>query len=257
MADLDAKASLTVQKAFDAWLTDTNLGQVCHNIANETALALGDFKNLLGAFAARLAKGEAAETAWPMACREHKLKGRQIPLTSCPELLGRAKGLDDHANAIAKASGGALTCGEARRLLLKHAGSLKLIGWETFLRGAPLGNYLVWATFDKDHPEADPFDFLPKSREEIRTILGLGHITASDTLILLAWDHIDSGSPPLHRPTVADAESYPYYRPGLDPDAPWGLTEPLPPNVNRLPPQPEVVMPEITSQGLRLPFRIY
>jgi hypothetical protein len=69
-------------------------------------------------------------------------------------------------------------------------------------------------------------------------------------------NHADSGSPPLRRPTVADAEDYPYYRPRADPDAPWGLTEPLPVNPDALPPQPEVVMSETNSKGLLLPFRV-
>ena len=101
-----------------------------------------------------------------------------------------------------------------------------------------------------------PFDRLPNSRDGIRTALGLGHVTTGDTLIVLVWNHVDSGSPPLHRPTVADAEDYPYYRPRPEADAPWGLTEPLPPNPDGIQPQPEVVMPETTSQGLRLPFRV-
>lgn len=75
-------------------------------------------------------------------------------------------------------------------------------------------------------------------------------------MVILAWSHADSGSPPLHRPTVADAEDYPYYRPRPEADASWGLTEPLSPNPDKLEPQPEVVMPETTSRGLRLPFYV-
>jgi hypothetical protein len=84
--------------------------------------------------------------------------------------------------------------------------------------------------------------------------LGLGSADAS--LILLVWSHTGCGSPPLHRPTVADAEDYPYYRPHSDAARPWGFTHPLPPNPDALQPQPELVMPEITSRGLRLPFRV-
>ena len=114
----------------------------------------------------------------------------------------------------------------------------------------------MWATFDSTDPAGDPFVRLPSSRDGICTALGLAHFETGDALIILVWNHIDSGSPPLHRPTVADAEDYAYYRPHSEADALWGLTEPLPPNPDGLQPQPEVVMPETTSQGLRLPFRV-
>ena len=87
-------------------------------------------------------------------------------------------------------------------------------------------------------------------------LLGLGHVTTADTLIVLVWSHVDSGSPPLHRPTIADAKANPYFRPHADATIHWGLTKPLPPNPGKLQPQPEVVMPEITSMGLQLPFRV-
>ena len=79
-------------------------------------------------------------------------------------------------------------------------------GFDLFLRESWLGNYLVWATFNPDDPRADPFARLPSTHQGIRTALGLGHCTPSDTLIVLVWNHADSGSPPLHRPTVADTE---------------------------------------------------
>ena len=122
------------------------------------------------------------------------------------------------------------------------------------MRLAPLGNYLVWATFNANNPATDPFNHLPTSHGGICTALGLGWANA--ILILLVWSHAGSGSPSLHRPTVADAEVYPFYRPHRDASAPWGFTCPLPPNPGGLQPQPELVMPETTSQGLRLPFRV-
>jgi len=84
----------------------------------------------------------------------------------------------------------------------------------------------------------------------------MGGPSSHETLVVLVWDHADSGSPPLHRPTVADAEDCPCYRPRADAGALWGLTEPLPPNPDALERQPEAVMPETTSVGLRLPFRV-
>jgi len=256
LADLPTGTARTIEGAFTAWSLDVKLGRVNQNVADETALATARFTSMLNSFGTQLASGEMPLDAWRTACRRHQLQGGQIAATDCPTMLGRAKGLDDHAVSIAKASRGALTSSEAKKLLLKHSRSLAPAGLDAFLRDAPLGNYIVWATFDSADSDADPFVRLPKSHDGICTALGLGHYATGDTLILLVWNHADSGSPPLHRPTVADAGDYPYYRPRPEADASWGLTEPLPPNPDGLQPQPEVVMPETTSQGLRLPFRV-
>jgi len=245
-----------IEGVFNVWSAHTALGQVCQNVRDETALAIADFLALLITFATHLASGKQEAESWIDACHSHQLKGRQIPNEDCPAVLGRARTLEDHAKSIAKGSLGFLTPQEAKKYLLKHSGSLNPIGFETFLRDAPLGNHLVWASFNSDDRNADPFDRLPNTRSGICTALGLGGGIVNETLVVLVWKHADSGSPPLHRPTVADAGDYPYYRPRVDPDAPWGLTEPLPPNPDALQPQPEVVMRETSSRGLRLPFRV-
>jgi hypothetical protein len=256
LADLATDAARAIERAFTAWSTDVKLDRVSQNVAVETALATTRFTGLLNSFAAQLASGEMPVDAWRTACRAHKLQGSQIPAADCPTMLGRAKSLDDHAASIARGSGDSLSSTEAKKLLLKFSGALSPTVLEPFLRDAPLGNYIVWATFDSADPDADPFERLPDTHNGICTALGLGHFTASDTLIILVWNHVDSGSPPLHRPTVADAEDYPYYRPRPEADALWGLTEPLSPNPNGLEAQPEVVMPETTSEGLQFPFRV-
>ncbi len=245
-----------VERVFMAWSANAALDQVRRNIAGETALAPADFVALLTFFAANLANGEPAENSWIAACRSHKLKGPKIPIDYWPSVLGRARSLEDHAKSVAKASFGSLTQQEAKRHLLKHGGSLNPIGFELFLRAATLGNHIVWATFNSDDPHSDPFGRLPKTRSGICTALGLGGSIFNETLIILVWSHADSGSPPLHRPTVADAEDYTYYRPRADSGALWGLTEPLTPNPDAVQPQPEVVMTETSSRGLRLPFRV-
>jgi hypothetical protein len=200
LANLIDDARKAVEDAFTALLS-----QVSQNVANETALSTADFASLLNLFAAQLAS-RGPEASWKTACYAHQLKGRPMPDADCPSVLGRAKGLEQHATAIARASRGDLTEEQAKKLLLKHSGSLGPLGFETFLREAPLGNYLVWATFNPDDPRVDPFARLPSTHQGICTALGLGHYTPSDTLIVLVWNHADSGSPPLHRPTVADAE---------------------------------------------------
>jgi hypothetical protein len=255
LAGLVADFKRGVEAVFLAWSADAGLAQVLQNITSETALTIVDFTNLLKFFAVQLASGNSPVDSWLTACRAHKMKGHLIPAADCPAILGRAKGLEDHATSVARTSHGALTSAEAKKLLLKYSGALNPMGLDSFLRETPLGkNNLVWATFDSLNPDVNPFDRLPVSHVGICTALGLGEFT--DTLIILVWNHADSGSPPLHRPTIADAEAYRYYRPNPDANAPWGLTAPFSPNPDKLQPQPEVVMPDPTSKGLRLPFLI-
>jgi hypothetical protein len=254
MATLPADGIAAIQNALNAWVGDADLKQVGQNICDETALALADFVELLRSFVTELATGTSAENSWIAACRAHKRKGPRLSDANSPPVLGRARGLADHADSVAQASNGALTPAEAKRLLLKSAGGLVGRLLDPFLRLAPLGRHLVWATFNPDNPTTDPFDRLPATHVGICAALGLGR--ADTTLILLAWNHRVCGSPPLHRPTVADAEVYPYYRPYPDPNALWGFTHPLQLNPDALQPQPELVLPETTSQGLLLPFRV-
>ena len=256
LANSKAGTPSSVGAAFTTWSTNAALVQVTQNVADETALAAVEFTSLLDSFADHLTAGNSPMNSWLAACRAHKLKGRRMPDVDCPVILGRARGLDDHASVVAQASRGVLTKGEAKKLLLKHADSLNPIGFESFLRDAPLGKYLIWANFDLTNPSSNPFDRIPHVHTCICTALGLGHFAVTDTLIILVWNHVDSGSPPLHRPTVADAEAYPYYRPRSDPSAHWGLTKPLSPNPDGLLPQPELVMTETSSKGLQLPFRV-
>ncbi|MGB8352940.1 MAG: hypothetical protein WCD79_03555 [Chthoniobacteraceae bacterium] len=255
LAGLNADEMLAVDAAFNSWTVEPEL-QVAKNIANETALTLANFTDLLRSFAIQIAAGHMSKICWETASRAHKLKGHQIPTPDCPAALGRARDLSDYATSISRTSSGGLTEIEAKKLLLKYSGSSTPTLLEPFLYETPLGNFYIWATFNQADFSVNPFDTLPATREGICTALGLGHVTASDTLIVLAWNHTESGSPPLYRPTVADAGNYPYFRPRPNAAATWGLTEPLDPNPTGLLPQPEVVMSEIIGQGLRLPFLV-
>ena len=256
VANLGADAANRIEKACAAWSADWQFSQIRQNIRGETALSAADFESLLNAFFEQLNGGASGTDAWIKACHAHQFRGQQIPSAHCPATLGRAKNLDDHSAAIARASGYALTKVAAKALLLKYAGEPIATAFDRFLRDTPLGDYVVWATFCEVEPGVDPFDRLPQTHRAICTALGLGHLSLTDTLITLTWGHTASGSPPLHRPTVADACSYAYYRPYADPNTPWGFTCPLAPNVDALKPQPEVVMPTTSSIGLRLPFRV-
>jgi hypothetical protein len=258
LASLTAINRQAVEQGFASWAGEASLEQVHQNIAGETALPDPDFQSLLNAFADLLGTaGGEPRTCWENACRQHKLRGGVIPPDHCPKLLGRVKNVEEHARAIADASGGGLAFSFVKQILLNPSVADAAAYLGSFLYAAPLGKYnLVWATFDDADSSNCPFQRLPKTRRGIRTALGLGPLDAEESLILLFWDHEKSGSPALHRPTVADAEAHEYYRPCANAAHPWGLTQPLPPNPDGVAPQPEVVMREPTSKGLCLPFQV-
>ena len=123
------------------------------------------------------------------------------------------------------------------------------------LRRAPMGRFIVWATFREDEPDDDPFGHLPKTTEGIRTALGLGECPETETLVLINWRREGPyATLSIHRPTVADAGMYPWYRPVSDASANWGYTAPLDPNPDELPAFPEVVHENIAGETLLFPL---
>ena len=258
LEDLDEAERAAVAALLEAGSTDLDR-RVCRNIAAETALSRGDFLAILRRFAALGASRTPAE-AWRTACREHKFRGRPLGPEDCPGVLGRAMSLENLASLINEASPLEFTRGELERLLYRLSGSTGIdeVGeFETILREARLGRYLIWATFDPDERQSNPFQRLPQNRRAICTALGLGRFDRDESLVALAWDHRAVGSPPLHRPTIADAEDFEYFRPHPDPGASWGLTEPLTPNDDGVGPQPEIVMRVVKAEGLKLPILIF
>ncbi len=132
LADLTDHARQAVEEVFTAGLTGSTHCQVSRNIADETAFSTADFTSLLEMFAMQLASGDLPRSAWRTACRAHKRKGRVIPAADCPATLGRAKGLEHHAAAIARASHGDLTKEQAKKLLLKYSVRSTLVGSKPF-----------------------------------------------------------------------------------------------------------------------------
>jgi hypothetical protein len=249
------RLSLAAQEAVRVALAAMD-AQVRSNVEHETALAPIDFVSLLTQFSTELGTGESPRTSWERACRAHQLKGRALAGAQCPVTLGRVKGLQAHAKDIADASDGEYEVEEAERLLRKHKGKPQAIGFEVFLRAAVLGDFTIWATFDPANTAKNPFVHLPQTRAGICAALGLGHFGMDEAIVVLACDYLGSGSPSLYRPTIADAETNPYFQPYSDPDAPHGWTRPLP-HTPPLPAQPEFVLSSTVCTGLTLPFQVF
>ena len=146
----------------------------------------------------------------------------------------------------------------AQRFLREHADRPALAArHERSLRRAPLGRYLIWATFNLSSPDSNPFQALPRTTAAVRTALGLGHLPVDEPLVLLAYrSDLPNAHWRLCRPTVADAEIGPHYRPHADPNHPHGWTRPLDPNPEGLAPQPELVHDALAGVGLLLPYHL-
>ena len=246
----------------EAGLTDlakiSDPGQIKQNVMTENGLDSTTFKDLLRLFGDNLEKTSASD-AWELACRAHKLKGPLVPKAKVPQTLGRVKTVATHAAHVAALPPtlrAGLTASTAKEALYKYAGAAVPNYLEIVLRAAPLGKFVVWATFNDKDNFSDPFASLPSQHCDICTVLGLGMIGSGEPLIKLVWGHAASGSPPLYQPTVADAGEYSYFRPKAEDKQYWGLTEPLAPNATGFSGQPEVVMQETSSIGIQLPFFI-
>ncbi len=229
--------------------------RVTTNIEHETALPVADFTSLLEAFGQALGAGTSAPDAWAQGCRAHQFQGALMPVASVPDVLGRALAVKSYADLVVGASGGQLTAAAAEDMLQRYAGQPSLPPRiDRRLRAARVGQYVVWATFCAATPNVNPFDILSRTTQDILTALGLGHINPSETLVLIAYrSSTSTASPPVHRPTVAEAEGFACYRPWHDPLHAHGYTAPLPPNPAGLPGQPEIVHPGILGAGLLVP----
>jgi hypothetical protein len=255
LASLDADAAVRISDVLTSWNADSVLHQLTKNISGEFALSIPAFTSLLSRFATEL-ENKSANAPWVAACRANKFKGSQLALELCPELLGRARTLLDHADAVALASGGRLTNSEARLLLLKYSNNGSLGSFESFLRATALGRYVTWSTYCAANSASSPFSALPSSARAICIALGLGHLSGDELLVLLVWGHKDSGPVNLFRPTIADAEDNVFYRPRSEADATCGLTCPLEPNTLGLSPQPELVSEPVPGGSMRLPYAV-
>ncbi len=248
-----------VEQQIAASSSEKDWGQIATNIQRECALPIAEFQSLLGHFGTVLVVPRSIKAAWQGACRAHQKKGAELSPTHRPAVLGRAIAIDKYAALIVDATEGGLDENSARELLFRYAGRSQVgnADDELSIRSSKVGRYLVWATFAESSPAQTPFPKASYDSADVLTALGLGGLMGT-TLVLLTYRADQAGHHlPLYRPTVADAEWYPYYRPYDKPDHPWGYTEPLAPNSLGLSPQPEIVHgDEARGDRLIFPFKI-
>lgn len=232
--------------------------QIAANIQAETALGATEFAALLRSFAAELGKGATSpHVCWVQACWQHQFKGSRLP-TPLPNTLGRATTLPDYARLLSESPSVALTQAQADALIRKVtlAGiAVNSRDWR-ILQKARLGRYVIWATFNEADNSKSPFELLPRTTDAIRTALGLGECSETETLVLLTYG-VSTGtgsSLELFRPTVAEAAKFGWFCPHPNAAAPYGRTRPLPPNTSGLLAMPEVVHREITGDTLVIPL---
>ncbi len=265
----DALASLAepdrslVNDCFANWAVHDDWRQIAANVRDELALGLDMLKALLRRFAeqlATLASAPSADTwkaAWCAACEPFELHGIEVPTASRPARLGRAWMVGSFARSISAARNH-LSQDQAERYLRKYANKSPPASWEAQLRAGSLGGRVIWATFHPTDATMDPFACLPDSATSVRCALGLGFPSVDAEVLLLTYGTTaPAHGLPLHRPTIADANSYPFYRPHADISAYHGYTAPLPPNSSGLAPMPELVHQQINAAALILPYRIF
>lgn len=257
----DALAELTdshrerVEQCLVIWAANAEWGQLVANIRAECALRLEHFGPLLLDFAEALGRSPALapEEAWCSACARYELHGAEMPQR--PSVLGRGSRIRHFAGGISKKLR-LLSPAQAEQLIRKNAGRIPPADEERLLRAGALGGRVIWATFNAADGSADPFAGLPPRMAAVCTALGLGFHSDREVLVLTYRSEAPAHGLPLHRPTVADANTYSYYRPHGDAASCWGYTEPLTPNPGGLRPLPEVVHAQVGAAALIFPYQI-
>jgi len=262
LARLPEDARARICGCLASWSADEGWCQVADNLRQECALAPQHFELLLRAFDQNLAEAEAEAEAtgtaassawkdlWRRTCEPYELHGAPLPDSARPPTLGRAWSVGSLARSMSPAM--KLPEEAVKRMLDKHLATKQPLKRLSIpLRATPLGGDLIWATFDAKDTSTDPFDGLPPTAAAVRCALGLGFHRRDEPIVALTYrSSPPSHGLPLHRPTVADANTYSFYRPHGDPKSPWGFTAPLDPNPDGLLGMPEIVHGQVTGAAL-------
>jgi hypothetical protein len=260
LATLPESLRSQVEGCFHAWAAHEDWGQIAANLRCECALESSLVASLLLRFAEQLATSTTdpiGRDAWSNSCQAFELRGIEVPTDRRPATLGRAWRVSSFARSIS-ATSDQLTPEQAERAIRRYAGKHPPARWEAQLRAGKLGFGVMWATFHPADGTLDPFSSLPETAAAVCCALGLGcHPVAMDILALTYSTAAPAHGLPLHRPTVADASSYSFYRPYADRAAYHGYTAPLALNPDGLSGMPEVVHAQVSGAALILPYRIF
>lgn len=240
------------------WRDADDWNRIAENIRSETALTEADFTNFLTAFAQRLQNGYSGQDAYVATCRQFQFHGAGW-IDKLPSLLGRAVRLNSFVDGLIEANGDAISRDVAVDIVNRSVRSNALNDREhRILRRARIGRHVIWATFREDDGSLSVIDVLPANGRDVATVLGLGPLSADISYVLIAYGVDPPGNQDfiLHRPTIADAASNPYYRPHGNPNCPHGYTRPLDPNDKGFSPRPEIVHREFDCLRIKLPLII-
>ena len=257
LAKLPDSLRVRVEQCMVVWASHPEGTQVVANIRSEVALRPEHFESLLVRFAETLGQAPAPppDTAWRHACEPYELHGAEIPVGQRPNVLGRGMRVGAFAAGISTKTG-LFSPGQAERLIRRRAGHVPPPDDERVLRAGTLGGRVIWATFDDSEGNSDPFARLPSRMAPVRTALGLGFHTDRELLVLKYRSEVPAPGQKLCRPTVADANTYFYYRPHADATSNCGYTQPLDPSSDDLERMPEVVHAQVDGAGLIFPYQI-
>jgi len=255
LGELDDGVRGVVERQLEAWSggADARWRRVAENVWQETALGLADFRRLLERFAERLRDQQSPGDAWIEACRETKLVGEELGTPHLPNVLGRALSFGTYAMLMREDLH--MSRAEAETMLKQAIKEGAGLGsrLRKMLEQTRLGEHVVWATFSAEDDARHPFAASERTTSCIRAGLALGHCVPGVPLVLVAY-RSRTLSTAVRRPTVADAEDSPWYRPHPNADEPHGWTEPLDPNPSGLSSRPEVVHRGVVATNVVLPI---
>ncbi len=220
ISSLSPADSQALQERLDV-LSRHNLGrQFVINLKAEARFTIAIWQTLHQTFLNASPDPDSLRTAFIDAFRPYILNGGSIP-TPWPTHYGRATPENIFADLLVKQ--GKATSRTAAKRFLRNLMSKSLPIVQQRLAHKEIGQYMIWATFNEDNPNGDPFEKLPDDAEGIRAGLGLDPNYTGD-MILLTY-YLPVGVEPLY-PTVADGYSsgwnY-YYRPSYT-DERYGRT---------------------------------
>lgn len=252
LATLPPPLRALIEAQLACWGAHAEWHQIGINLRTECALPPDQFQSLLANFAAALQTAPSPlpearwDSTWCTVCKPHELRGAPVAPEARPAVLGRAWSVGGFARSLSQTHGD-LPHVAAERLIRRHAGASPPAHAAALIRATALGRDVIWATFHPGDSTRDPFSPIPAQAEAIACALGLGYHRGEIVVFIY------STTLPLYRPTIADANTYSYYRPHHDPTAYHGYTRPLRSGVT---PMPEVVHAVVTGEALVSPYRI-